>query len=95
MTYALAVRETETAWRVFCNHCRVDVGTMLGETLRQALIATVNRGGVMCPGCRAQCCRVCGIFLNRDFVPGGFCWFCDEEGKEGMVVKVGDAVLSS
>lgn len=95
MSYALAVNEAESVWRVYCNVCRNDLGTMTPLILKRAMAFAAAKGGVMCPGCREQCCKICGIFINRDIVPGGFCWFCQEEKDGGMVLTLVENVLSS
>jgi len=79
--YARAVRLTEWSWEVFCTDCKGSIGTMSGDTLSRAIIATANKGGVKCPDCRSASCKRCG------FLPGsrltlqddGICDFCHWE----------------
>ena len=86
MTYALAIHEFEGIWRVYCNICRKDLGTMSISTLKSALAFAVNKGGVMCPECRTECCHRCNVHQQRGLHSSGFCWFCREENDAGMVL---------
>lgn len=47
-------------FEVFCNWCNRSINTMSYNTLRDAIWATLGRGGVLCPGCRKLACDGCG-----------------------------------
>ena len=47
-------------WEVFCTKCKVSIGTMRLADITRAIIATLGRGGVLCPGCRSVTCDSCG-----------------------------------
>lgn len=80
MSHAIAVRQTERAFEVFCVDCRCSLGTMTGDTLSSALVSCTGRGGVKCPKCRENSCRGCGMQYERN--KDGLCWFCNEEKAE-------------
>lgn len=87
MSYALTVNEIEGVWRVYCNVCRDDMGTMTIETLKAALAFAVDRGGVMCPSCRSRRCRRCGIQPRLEIPESGLCIFCEWESSAGFVLE--------
>ncbi len=91
MTYALAVNEFEGIWRVYCNVCRVDMGTMSITSLKWALDFAAKRGGVMCPDCRAARCVKCGTSPSSHALLNGVCGFClweaDAEEAREMLEK--------
>lgn len=90
MSYALAVNELEGVWRVYCCQCREDIGTMTSTVLQRALVFSAKKGGVLCPSCRAKCCRRCGLMPHYPLHHSGFCFFCREENEAGMVLHVDD-----
>jgi hypothetical protein len=53
-------------WQVFCHRCAADLGTMAGDVVARAVLATKDRGGVLCPQCREKACRHCGTPLRGD-----------------------------
>lgn len=81
MSYAIARNELEAVWRVYCNVCRKDIGTMTVEVLKQALAFAVERGGVMCPECRKGRCRQCGHFPHFGLPETGLCVFCEWDNR--------------
>jgi len=84
MSYAIAKNELEGVWRVYCNVCRKDMGTMTVNVLKEALVFAVEKGGVMCPECRSGRCIKCGLKPSAPLTKRGWCWFCerDEESLE-------------
>ncbi len=84
MSYALGFNEFEGIWRVYCNVCRVDMGTMSISTLKSALAFAVEKGGVMCPDCRLARCKTCGNPHSCSPLLDGVCYFClwDQEAEE-------------
>ncbi len=95
MTYALVINEGENRYRLFCNQCRVDLGTVNGEAMTKALILTVSRGGVMCPGCRARYCEKCGNPNSCSPLVDGVCYFClwETEAEEDWLEQERKACL--
>lgn len=76
MSYAIAKNEAEAMWRVYCNVCRKDIGTMTAEVLKQAMTFAIDKGGVMCPECRAERCKGCGLKPRYRLSSEGLCVFC-------------------
>lgn len=85
--YAECIRVTDGAWEVFCTDCHKSIGTMTGNDVIRAILATRKRGGIKCPECRGVSCVRCGhlpdgrIKLHRDKI----CDMCHWEintGKE-------------
>lgn len=75
-------------WEVFCLRCAASIGTMSSEMLRDAVFLTKQRGGILCPDCRANSCAKCGNEMqanaNNGFVPrrngtGETCHICELE----------------
>lgn len=46
-------------WSVICYRCDGSIGTMTPDTLQRAIMATADKGGVLCPTCRAKSCKQC------------------------------------
>lgn len=53
-------------FEVFCNWCRVSIGTMHFSAIREAIFNTLGRGGVRCPNCRFVTCDLCGIWRGGE-----------------------------
>jgi len=92
MTYAIVTRESEARWRLFCNRCRKDLETINSEVLRHALLATVQRGGIMCPDCRRERCSRCGMKPERGYNDQGLCAFCEWETNDGLHAELAKSV---
>jgi len=58
-TLAMAIKD-KGDWVVFCVRCGQEIGTLSEFQLLEAINSTRHRGGVLCPGCRAQACHLCG-----------------------------------
>ncbi len=69
-------KRTETGnWETFCTDCRESIGTMTGQTFNRAIIFALQRGGMKCPRCRKNSCRMCGIMTFG----GCLCTLCKLE----------------
>lgn len=53
-------------YEVFCNRCGVSIGVLAYRTIRDAVWATLGRGGVLCKDCRKTTCDVCGLEQPED-----------------------------
>lgn len=89
MSFALAERLSAKVWEVYCTRCKQSIGTMAGDTLFRAIMATAHKGGVMCPQCRGNSCATCGVevvtyTLEEQELLGEFrkCWYCEAEEGE-------------
>lgn len=97
MSNAFAVNEFEGVWRIYCNVCRADMGTMTGETLRDALCWAIKRGGVKCLECRKKACENCGYIPENVELEDGLCWFCFWDvggGKGDALVHVSSCLVN-
>lgn len=86
--YIEAIGDTGT-YMVLCTRCRKHIGTMRPAQILEAIWATKDRGGVLCPECREQTCDFCGVrsawlsTLHQEY-PGidlgkgkdKICWTC-------------------
>lgn len=85
-------------WDVFCLRCHTSVGTFTSRGLWRAIHNTSHRGGILCPDCRANSCRDCGVELDTEdkafselwpdiYKP--YCWCCalDRETEERELEK--------
>jgi len=81
-------RPEQDTFVVFCLRCKKDMGSMTGKALRWAIMATSERGGVLCPNCRSESCYNCGVglFAVKGCEARIFCDICGPEyrGIEGM-----------
>ncbi len=68
-------------WEVRCVRCGKEIGTMSSAILMGAIRFAQDKGGVMCPGCRALACKICGEELHG-FAGTSCCW-----GKEGTPLE--------
>ncbi len=59
----LAENRVGEVYEVWCNNCRDSVGTMTCVQVRDAIWATIGRGGILCPSCRKKTCDSCGRYF--------------------------------
>lgn len=82
------VGEGET-WLVSCLTCGCEIGTMNADLLRQAVMITCHKGGVMCPLCRSLSCEDCGVVLSQwERAKGRVCAICELERTVASEEKV-------
>lgn len=82
-------------YEVFCTKCLLPFGTMHLVDITRAIIATLGRGGVLCPSCRKTTCDSCGkIEVVRPRGKKGshailqLCYECEEQLEAlGMVAE--------
>lgn len=58
-TLAIPV-EPEGYYVVYCAACQNTIGKLSAQQVTEAIIATLGRGGVLCPQCRSVTCDLCG-----------------------------------
>lgn len=86
-------------YEVFCNHCGHTLGVMHYCIIRDAILATLGRGGVLCPDCRKATCDICGKrALQPKMVEGpmGEVRLCDscEASWEIMKVNIHEGIIN-
>lgn len=65
MAYSLAVQTLSGIWEVQCVVCSKSLGTFNTETMTEAVRFAQDKGGIMCPLCRAMRCEACGGELQN------------------------------
>lgn len=85
--FAEAKRTVLGNWEAFCTDCRESIGTMNGRTFNRAILFALTRGGMKCPKCRKNSCRICGIMTFG----GCLCTLCKLERR----IEIADAWSAS
>ena len=71
---------TRDIWEVQCLRCSESLGTMTYATVLTAIEFNRNRGGVLCPECRAASCIRCGTkVLEKGEINSTYCPVCTLE----------------
>lgn len=79
-------------WSVICHRCDTGIGVMSADTLLRAILATWDRGGVLCPNCRRRRCEVCGWFFSTHLVELHWVQH-DVAGQRGKYIRVCEKCL--
>jgi hypothetical protein len=81
MSFATGRRLSPSEWYVWCNRCGKEIGTMRTDVLALALLRTAGRGGVLCPECRQNACKICGTDIGEEGdIEKRLCFWCKETG---------------